>query len=380
MSTEDNNNYRQIGGLLSAERNDRRFVKTPSSEVTNLVMNVMTAGKEHLGELDERRRAVTHNGEIAISRSDTSRIIDLRHKSGDTIAISVSDISSLTGSNKGIMKFFVYALTLANEQALDGNGELTRDHVSFPIKELVELGLYSSVKSARTGIHSALHALKGIQIKASLHKGKKQLEQAVEAVLFVASEIKNSTVTLYLNTLLDWRVITTYYTAIPSFIFSLSNKGFLLAYYIFLQARQNIHKIEQSGSFNISMRAIHSRLMLPSERGNKRPRQTIREPIEKAIDEIEAAANSLDFTLTPHFDEDGNITSYLDNGYLAIGFKGEYARFFIELSKRKAQRIERAIKKKEAIIEKAKIKNMQEKLKADDTATTEELKPATTAN
>lgn len=358
--------------LLTEERTARGFVDIPTSEVTNLALTVFAAGKEQLGELPERRKSTSHNsGEISIDRRGHSRVITLEHaESGDKATISIKDIDTLAGSNKAAKKLFVYILAKLNEQALS-NGKQISNTISFPLEELVELGLYSSVRSARQGVTTAADTLTSLKIAATVSKGKKnKLEQAELAVIFPYCRIKKNVVTVDLNPRINWETIATFFTMLPIYSFKLGTKAFDLIFYIFYLARQNVQKIRETGHFNVSMRAIHSRLMLPSEVENHDPTRTIREPIEKAIEDIENAANTSDFTITPHFNEGGSVKEYLDNGYIEIGLKGEYAQTFIDLATRRSQQIEKAAKRKAAIEDKARAGALQKKIEA------EELKPA----
>lgn len=358
--------------LLTEERTARGFVDIPTSEVTNLALTVFAAGKEQLGELPERRKSTSHNsGEISIDRRGSSRVITLEHaESGDKATISIKDIDTLAGSNKTAKKLFVFILAKLNEQALH-NGKQTRTTINFPLEELVGLGLYSSIRAARRGVNSGLETLTNLKIAATVSRGKKnKIEQAELAVIFPYYRTEKNLVTVELNSHINWETLATFFTMLPIYSFKLKTKAFDLIYYIFYLARQNVQKIKETGHFNVSMRAIHSRLMLPSEIDNHDPARTIREPIEQAIEDIEDAAGTTDFTITPHFNEGSSIKEYLDNGYIEIGLKGEYAQTFIDLADHRSQQIEKAAKRKAAIEDKARAGALQKKIE------TEELKPA----
>ena len=353
--------------LLTLEKVTRRFMNMPSSEVTNLALNVMTAGKEQLGELPERKAATTHNGsELTIDRQGSARTITLSHQDEHFVSIQIDEVEKLIGNNKGARKMLVFILCKLNEQALNNKRELTNPSITFPLKELVELGAYKSEYSARKGVKAAMQVITSLKISASLKKGRKDtLKQDEFCTPFPYSKITNSTVIVDLNPRINWGTVATYQTTIPTYAFKLFGKSFDLIVYIFYIARQRTAQIEKQGSFNISMRAIHSRLMLPSEINNHDPARTIREPIERAIEQIEDAAASTEFTITPHFNEKGSIKDYLDNGYISVGLKGEHARKFIVLSKTTTKRIETAAKKSEAIRDKARAAALQKVIEAE---------------
>lgn len=353
--------------LLTLEKVTRCFMNMPSSEVTNLALNVMTAGKEQLGELPERKAATTHNGsELTIDRQGGARTITLSHQDEHFVSIRIDEVEKLIGNNKGTKKLFAFILYKLGEQALNGNKEITRTNITFPLKELSAFGLYKNTKTARVGAIDALEIITKLRVSARLYVNKKKkIEQASAISPFYGYNISSGQVSVYLAPEFNWEAIATYYTILPSYAFRLKIKAFDLIYYIFYLARQNIRKIEKDGYFNISMRAIHSRLMLPNIEGNKDPGRTIREPIEKAVEEIEEAAQNSDFTITPHYNEGEGIKSYLDNGYIRIGLKGEYAKDFITLSKKKAKEIETKKKKNEAIRDKARAAALQKVIEAE---------------
>jgi hypothetical protein len=286
------------------------------------------------------------------------------------VTLELADIDKLTGSNKPAKKLFVLTLIKANEQAIF-DGQLARDYVSFPLQELVDIGFYKSLRSARTGFNSGMDALTSLKVKGHIQQSKKK-KTTIDAleVLFTGAKIEKNQCFIRLNYAIDWGFIVQYFTILPRYYFALPNRASDLLYYIFYLARQHTKDIEERGYFTIGFRAIQHRLQLPSEVGNREPTKTIRQPIEEAIEELETAHSNLygntEFCLLPVYDEAASIADYLDNGYLQVTLTGEFAKTFVEISKDTAKQIETARKRKERITEKAIAIKQADKMKKEE--------------
>ena len=121
-----------------------------------------------------------------------------------SVTIELADIDKLIGSNKPAKKLFVLALIKANEQAIY-DGVLTKDYVSFPLQELVEIGFYKSLRSARTGFNAGADTLTSLKIKGHIQRTKKR-GSTIDAleVLFTGAKIDKNQCYLWLNYAIDW--------------------------------------------------------------------------------------------------------------------------------------------------------------------------------
>ena len=339
---------------------DELFYNMPTSPITDIILRAMNTNG-NLSALTSKRKAINHSQKISILENNKKRRIKVDSKKY-TVTLELSDIEKLIGSNKSAKKMFVFILIKINEQAYS-DGQLKRNYIEFPLQELTDIGFYSRQQSARTGFKSSMDTLTSLKISGTLQqRGKKVIEQSSIEVIFTGGNIKNGVCTVYLNERISWGFIAIFYTILPRYCFRLSNRAFDLLCYIFYLARQNTKDIEEKGYFNIGLRAIQERLNLPSEkdaqnpgRNINNPERDIRQPIEKAIEEIEELNNNRDFTITPMYDLKASISHYLDDGYLKIELRGKYAENFVRLSINSTQKIQKAKKRKEAIIEKARI-------------------------
>lgn len=340
------------------------FYKVPSSPATDLIHKVLGSGGD-LANLPTKGKSVSHGTQLSIFELAEKRQI-ISESNAASITIELADVDKLTGTNKAAKKMFVFALVKINEQAYSG-GAFRRNFIGFPLQELVDIGFYSRIQSARYGFRSAADILTSMKIKGSLKKGRNKAP-TVEAlsVLFTDTVIEKNYCTIYLNERIDWGLLASFYTILPRYAFRLPNRSFDLLYYIFYLARQNTKAIKKKGSFNISFRALQDRLNLPSEKGNTDPQRTIKEPIEKAITDIEEANRNSEFTMTPMYDDTLPIADYLNSGYLKIELKGGYAADFIALAEEQTKQVAVAAKRKKTIEDNARIKALADKMKEEE--------------
>lgn len=334
---------------------ESNFYNLPDSTASNLILETLGAG-ENIADLPARKKQINHNTTYVVLEEGKRRQVSVINTKA-TVTIELADIDKMTGSNKPAKKLFVLSLIKANEQAIF-DGQLTRDYISFPLQELIDIGFYKTPQSARTGFKAGMDALTSLKIKGNIQQTKKR-GSSIDAleVLFTGANIKNGQCTVYFNPRISWSFIAQYFTILPRYYFKLSNRASDLLYYIFFLARQNTRDIEKRSYFNISFRAIQHRLQLPSEAGTKNPQRDIKDPIDEVIEELETEHSNLygntEFSLLPVYDEAASIKDYLDNGYLRVSLTGAFAETYIEISKDTEKKIEQAEKRQARITEKA---------------------------
>ena len=340
------------------KRTETLFFSVPEGPVSNAILETLGAGAR-LDALPESKRNVNHSQTIEIQTKGKSRRITT--KTGkESITIEISDLDAIAGSNKTAKKMFVFALIKANEQALH-NGQLTRDYITFPLQELVDIGFYSKLQSARRGFLAGTDVLTSMKIKGHTRKyatkkgpGKEATVDALE-VLFTGAKIENGQCFLRLNYAINWGFLAQYFTILPRYCFKLGNKSFDLLYYIFFLARQNTREIRERGYFTISFRAIQARLQLPTD--TKNPLRDIKDRIDDALTDIELQHRDIykndEFQIEPVYDENAPISDFLDRGYLKVILKGDFAQGFIDISTTAEKQIDQAAKKQARIAEAA---------------------------
>lgn len=345
----------------------RDFYNMPDSPASNLVLDVLGAGSD-VADLPDRKRQVNHNTEYEVLEDGNKRLISLKNGAGTAeITIELADIEKVTGSNKPAKKLFVLSLIKANEQAIH-NGQLTKDYISFPLQELLDIGFYKSSNSARAGFTKGADILTSLKIKGKVKKSKKKGAE-IEAleVLFTGARITKGQCYIFLNPRINWGFLTQYFTILPRYYFRLPNRASDLLYYIFFLARQHTREIEERGYFTIGFRAIQHKLQLPNELSSPNPQRDIKEVIETAIvqleDEHSKTYDDMEFSLLPVYDKEAPIAEYLNNGYLKVELKGAFASTFIAISKNTEKQIAKAQKRQTRIQEKVIAQAAVKKLK-----------------
>ena len=272
--------------LEPVKQGESSFYNVPDSTASNLVLDVLGAGAD-IADLPDRKRQVNHNTEYEVLEDGNKRLISLKNGTGTAeVTIELADIEKVTGSNKPAKKLFVLSLIKANEQAIH-DGQLTKDYISFPLQELVDIGFYKSSNSARAGFSKGADILTSLKIKGKVKKSKKKGAE-IEAleVLFTGARITKGQCYIFFNPRISWGFLTQYFTILPRYYFRLPNRASDLLYYSFLLARQHTKDIEERGYFTISFRAIQHKLQLPNEKGLNNPQRDIKDAIEDAIEQL----------------------------------------------------------------------------------------------
>lgn len=342
----------------------------PTSPASNLMFETIAAG-DSIKLLPERKQRTSHTKTsmtVSESKDGTRSNVSIDTPTAN-ITIGITDIDKLAGSNKAAKKLFVLALIKANEQAIRG-GVLARDHVSFPLQELVDMGFYSSLRSARTGFNSGADVLTSIKIKGTIRKSKNH-SVSVDAleVPFTGAHIKKGQCFIFLNDRLNWDFIAQYFTVIPRYYFRLPNKASDLLYYVFYLARQRTKEIADKGYFDISCRALQARLNLPDEKATLNPSRDIKGAISAAVDEIEkehsASHHNTDLSFLPMWDDEAPIADFLDRGYLRVFLKGPFAVPFMNISATAQKQIDAAQKRREKATERGIAAAIEKKMLAE---------------
>ena len=173
------------------------FYNTPTSPVSDLLLTVLGAG-ETVGALPYRKALINNSTKIEVIENKKQREIRLKNTKAD-IRLVLDDIDRLVGNNKGAKKLFVLALTKINERGAVRDKKLPAIYVSFPLKELVDIGFYGSINSAYNGFNAGMFKLTSIKIAGETRRGKKIIDRSNRlAVPFIGSDIRGGTM-LYLS-------------------------------------------------------------------------------------------------------------------------------------------------------------------------------------
>lgn len=340
-----------------------RMLTSPAQHLLEETL-ISAADETALQTLIGRKKKIDRHSSIeTVVVQDKRRVRYLSRT--EEVTFELQDIKKFSEGSRQARDFLILILMKLPDQALF-DGQLQRRTVHFTTKELVELGLYKTPKVAKQQFDKASDTLTSIKIRGTYKTRGKNGDVSFTdtaktlAVLFTTCTSYRGNLEVSLNEDVNWGAFVRFFTPFPYFYFKLSAKGRDLLYYIFYLAANNKAEIAKNGYFNISFRSIQSFLMLPSEIDNKFPGRLIKEPIEMAIEDIEAANAEIDserqLTLTPYppldVAREMPIGRFLDEGFLQVGISGEYAKYYIEGHKRKVKQIEKTQSKKEKLQEK----------------------------
>lgn len=348
------------------------FLIIPNNKELQTVQNVFVSNDD-LPLFISRSELLNRNTAMSFIRNGKIKKIVIAStykdsKENSTITLYMPNIDFISANNDKFSKVFTFILAKINEQAIDKNAnKLYKDYITFSLQELVELGIYKNVKSAKDGINKVYKKLYETKIKIINKNNKWNMEK--ETGLFRNDKEKITDIEhrknyykIYLNkgsifTYLDY----IYFTIIPKWAYVLSNRAFLLTKLIFERARQSTYNKEtKTVEFNVSMRLIQRNLNLPDEEKTLKHLQLIKKPILESIEQIENKYNEtlqekikdlpeqeqknyekyIDINILHQPEnradkiETMNIKEFLDSQYLTITLKGSFAEFYKNIHKK----------------------------------------------
>lgn len=228
-------------------------------------------------------------------------------KDNQKIVIELVVLGALSKVSPYAAKMLVFILAKINRQASNIKGELTRNYITFTLQELVDLKMYSDVRSARAAFWNIMPVLRHVSIYGFLMPDKDSKDTTPDGekkdntplsgkgggiIGTFGIEPDGRTCKVYLEEGADWKLLLQFYAALPTFYFELSSLAASIVLYATHLARiraKEIKKDDTQQVIPLSLEALRERLMLPDMEGNKKRYETIRKPIEDAIDEIEQA-------------------------------------------------------------------------------------------
>jgi len=147
---------------------ERMFYTMPDSPASHFFIDILSAGM-NIAELPARKKQINHSTKYSVMQKGNKRLLAMENSSGN-IAVEIEDINKLLKTG---MRFFILSMIKANEQILHG-GKISREYITFSLQELVDKGMYSSIRSARRGFLTARDALTSLKVRGQIQKGRKK--------------------------------------------------------------------------------------------------------------------------------------------------------------------------------------------------------------
>lgn len=316
----------------------------PNGEAISLLFKILAGNVGSYGlkpnpknNREEIKAGRDSNGTLKITRS-------IAGKNKSKIEVSIAQVDKyFRGKNTAFSKTFAFTLQQMSIQSFPLE-------VGFSLEEMVKLKMYQSTDAARRAFKTFFDQQKQITLSGTSRKGRKVIAEQ-GGILFYNYRISNNYVTLSVNPNFNMEFLAAYFTVFPTFAYSLNANAFNLCRYIFSLARQHGAAIGEKGYFTVSLDSIRDVLGLPApeECANRKYKQYIYDPIEKAIEDIEDAArnspltNNQQFTITPMGTDTTRPNEWL-KGYLIIGMSGSIAESTVDIAKKKMAHKEAAKK------------------------------------
>ncbi len=301
----------------------------PNGEIIYWLIRTLNSSKG--GRTVQASTRNRHEEITTIQKGNSLRFIRENKQAKTTQIVEMKNALKYLGKTKTFVKLLIFSLQKMTAQ----NFPL---EIGFSLQELVSLGVYKNTSNARRAVKKFFEQQLDTPLSGTVKKGKRIINER-ESVLFYDLSFDNGFVTLSANHKINMEFIANYFTVFPRFAYALNGNAFSLVHYIFFLARQKAQDIKDKGTFTISLEAVREYLGLPAPEdvNNRKYRQYIIEPIEKAIEETEEAlrkvpeAAEYGFTITPYGTDTSNIRQWLQ-GYLEIGLKGDFAETFTRLA------------------------------------------------
>lgn len=321
----------------------------PNSDSLNWLFKVIATSKG--GRMVRQSKQNRHEQVRILESGDTLRFEKTNKQKESSVIIDIEHADKyLTKTSKTFTKMLMFTLQKMAAQHFP-------PEVGFSLQEIVDLGMYSTTSNARRAVKDFFDQQKSTTLRGAIKKGKKTIREE-GGILFYHYKIDNGYVRFFTNENFNMEFIANYFTVFPRFAYRLKDvNAFSLVRFIFFLARQNTRTIKEKGTFTISLEAIRDNLGLPSvdQVKNRKYKQYIIDPIEKAIEELENAimtepeAQDYCFTITPHGTDTSKIEEWLE-GYLEIGLSGNFAETFIRIATETEKKVKRFedMKQKEA--------------------------------
>lgn len=326
----------------------QEYNSVSNARIVNDVMSVLDH-KGDMKQLKATKEAVNHSTHITVTEDNKSILIESADRKSKT-AIILENLEGLLSSSIPAKKIFHFVMTVAAQQVTYQDNE--QSYITFSLEDMVKAKLYNSDRTARVGLDNAFKVLGKLKVGGVdtihnnlaiyLDKGKK----GEGLTLFLKHDIVKGQCIVYFNPIANLAAFGRYFTIAPSYIYSLGSNAFDLTTYIFSLARANKKEIASKGYFDITMKAIALKLVLPLN--SEKPQRDVMDRIAKAVQEVseaEAAKPSQGMTLQMQNTNNVSLAQFLSNGFLRVKFSGEYRKYFSDIAETQERKIAEAIKR-----------------------------------
>ena len=341
--------------LIQEDRNEEKekYYSVPSGLATKIgILAIGTSGEESkIDTLKNRIPSFSHGAKIKSGKVESfegEEMLGIAYERGDD-SVRI-EFPRHNGTKQAVRKLYNLAMTKANEQCLSWGKifDPNQTMIRFPLKELVDNGMYKTERSAREGFLKGVDILTKIRIKidSSTSYGTGIV------VPFSTGKIKNGICYIRMNPDAPWPAYMGYYTKLPKYAYALSTGTFDLLLQIVILARQHKDDIAKNGFFTISLKAVATYLQLPDPEGDSNASRKVKGRLLDAIDEINASHqkyagdNEISLEVREDPDQSATVKDFIENGKLKVYAKGSFANYFNRIEASEEEKIRKKSSKK----------------------------------
>lgn len=317
----------------------KKLASYPSGRIVSLINDILI-NRDRIDNLPQLIKKVSHGSSVQYDRYEEERKQDMISyyssfkKREIDLEIVIVDIEKITESSRRLLNIL---WMIMSENSIS-NGRLIKTDVSISLNELVDVGLYANVESARKAVKRDASCLIGkIHFQGSITYGKKKMKQDKFMTPFIDFKIKRNKAYFKLNEDLNYEMMFPEYTKVPFSIYM--HLGIMagdMLIYILQQARQNIMKISNGHPFNVKMSTLALKMGLPLIDDTKNPKRDIMERLRKCIEDVASStADDIEIAVHPEKTFHSSV-EWIEESYISVKLKNEYRDYFQHINTKTA--------------------------------------------
>lgn len=165
--------------------------------------------------------------------------------------------------------------------------DLSQAETTFAYKDFVEAGVYKNVKAAKIGVNHIASKLYDMDLRSETPEyigGKKEIRSIHERV---ATKVNYGKQDIRLSFSSVFKTNAIYYSSLPEWTLKLNSTSYFLLRTIVDYLRKNPQLVSTTNCFSVKLDYIREKMGLPDPATERRLNERIREPIERAMDDLE---------------------------------------------------------------------------------------------
>ena len=292
------------------KRNDANKNTVPMP--TGMDVSVIGIALSHVGRLGLLEKNYAEYGmDMSVVVKEQQRRVSFLSKSGKVTVFLPEDETGIASHRSNADKLFTFILCKIACEVFESNNYELR--ISFRLQELVDCGIFKTLKTARRGFNAIMHFLTGIRVSSSRKIIKSDIGD-MNSVPFFDASIKNGVCYVCLNGNIEWDLMTKPFVNIPKEAFALSPQAFKVVKAIYRYVRVD----RKSENFAMPLAYIVSKIGISVDPVH--PGRTT-DLLRKIVDEINDC-KALNFSLILQLKDGVGFEDSIKHGALVVLLRG----------------------------------------------------------